>query len=66
VKSTHPLLRKAIAADINLTSVVLEFAEAKLEGLNIKISCFSVIYIKNFESFVEQFNDVNCSKRYCS
>jgi len=51
-------IEKEIAADIDLTSVVCEFAEAKLEGLNFKISCFTVIHKRNCESLVESFNVV--------
>jgi len=51
-------IEKEIAADIDLTFVVREFAETKLEWLNFKISCFAIIYTKNCESLVESLNVV--------
>jgi len=46
-------IEKEIAADIDLTSVVREFAGAKARRIKFKISCFTTIHLKNFESLVQ-------------
>ena len=46
-------IEKEIGVDIDVTSVVREFAEANIEWLNFKISCFTFIYLNNFASLVE-------------
>jgi len=48
-------IEKEIAADIDLISrrLFVNLQEQKLEGLKFKISCFTTIHLKNFESIVE-------------